>query len=182
MNRPETQSVSWRRPFVLAFAALALLIGLGAADEPVKIGTVDMELAITSTDEGKRINDEMKRKQRDAEGKLQPMIDRYQEAAKELDSKRFVLSDEALREKQLDLLEQRNSIEASQQEAKRKLEIDLERMIGPMRKKMGEIVEEIGREGGFSLIMVRSMPGLMYTREALDITDLVIERFNKKKS
>ena len=35
-------------------------------------------------------------------------------------------------------------------------------------------------EEGFSLIIQRGAPGVMYTREALDITDLVIENFNKK--
>ena len=32
------------------------------------------------------------------------------------------------------------------------------------------------------MIMDRATPGLVYTREALDITDAVTARFNKKKS
>ena len=32
------------------------------------------------------------------------------------------------------------------------------------------------------MILDRATPGLVYSREALDITDQVIARFNKKKS
>ena len=41
-------------------------------------------------------------------------------------------------------------------------------------------MNEIGREQGFSLILVRGAPGVIYYKEALDITDVVIERFNKQ--
>ena len=49
-----------------------------------------------------------------------------------------------------------------------------------MRDKLQEVISEIGRRENFSLIMLRSAPGVIYTREALDITDLVIETFNKQ--
>ncbi len=38
----------------------------------------------------------------------------------------------------------------------------------------------MGRDEGFSLIIHRNAPGIMYTKEALDVTDLIIEKFNKK--
>jgi hypothetical protein len=38
----------------------------------------------------------------------------------------------------------------------------------------------VGRENGYSAIMRMDGPGLVYTREALDITDLVVKTFNRK--
>ena len=46
------------------------------------------------------------------------------------------------------------------------------------RKKIHQ--ESIGRDQGFTMIGERGTPGLLYSREALDITDLVIKRFNRK--
>ena len=71
-------------------------------------------------------------------------------------------------------------IQNKQQEIKGQLEIDRERLISPMRDKLQEVISDIGRRENFSLIMLRSAPGVIYTREALDITDLVIETFNKQ--
>jgi Skp family chaperone for outer membrane proteins len=96
-------------------------------------------------------------------------------------SKRYVLSDEALFAKQADLLELRNKIE--QAEGARGPAQDRQGRLGaPLVSKLREIVQEIGKEQGFTIIMDRSTPGLVYTREALDITDSVTARFNKKKS
>ena len=35
-------------------------------------------------------------------------------------------------------------------------------------------------EQGFTVIFSRDAPGVLYSREALDITDLVIEKYNQK--
>jgi Skp family chaperone for outer membrane proteins len=58
--------------------------------------------------------------------------------------------------------------------------VDQERLVAPLRKKLIEIVESIGRDQGFTMIVERGTPGLLYSREALDITDMVIKRFNSK--
>ncbi|MGH0034324.1 MAG: OmpH family outer membrane protein [Myxococcota bacterium] len=165
---------------VILAVAMVVVWGLGAGGDGVKIGVVDLDQAVTSTDEGKQARDEFERKKREAEARLQPIIERAQEAAKEFEAKRFVLSDEKLREKQLDMVEMRNAIESKRREIQGQLEVDRERLVGPLREKLAAVVEEVGREEGFSLIIGRNAPGVMYTREALDITDIVIERFNKR--
>ena len=166
---------------LLVIAALMLFgWGLGATADVVKIGIVDLEQAVTSTEEGKAAREEFERKMRAAQAQLQPMIDQYQTMLADVESKKFVLSDSALREKQLDLVERQNEIRNKQQEIKGQLEIDRERLISPMRDKLQAVISEIGRRENFSLIMLRSAPGVIYTREALDITDLVIETFNKQ--
>ena len=60
------------------------------------------------------------------------------------------------------------------------LQVDRERLIAPLRTKLQKVVESVGRDEGFSLILHRGSPGIMYAKEALDITDLIIEKFNKK--
>jgi outer membrane protein len=145
------------------------------------MAVVDLDQALNSTDEGKAAREELARKQREAEAKVQPQIERFKELQDELKSKKFVLSEEALYQRQLDLVELKNEIESSMKELEGKFKVDQERIVGPLRKKLIEIVQEIGREQGFTMIVERSTPGLLYSREALDITDDVIARFNKKK-
>ena len=162
-------------------AAVLLLWGLGASDQSIRIGVVDLDQALVATDEGKQARDEFERKKREAEAKLQPLHERANEMFKEFEAKRFVLSDDALREKQLDLAELKNQIETKRREIQGQLEVDRERLVGPLIDKLTTIVEEVGRKEGFSLIIRRDTPGVIYTREALDITDLVIEKYNASK-
>ena len=169
----------------LALAALAAVLvwGTGASeDEGIKIGVVDIEQAISSTEEGKAAREEFARKQREAEAKVQPMLDRYRGLEEELKTKKFVLSDDALYQKQLDLAEMRNEIQAKMREIEGQLQVDQKRLEGPLVQKLEGIIEEFGKSQNFTLIIRRGAPGVLYAREALDVTEMVIQRYNKKKS
>lgn len=166
---------------VLAIGALTLSSVARAADEAVRIGVVDLDQALNSIEEGKAAREELARKQREAEAQLQPMLDKFKAQRDELESKKYVLSEEALYQKQLDLAELNGKIEAKGRELQSKYKLDQERLVGPLRKKMIDIIREIGKEGGYAMILTRDDPGLIYMRESLDITDLVVQRFNRKK-
>jgi len=164
---------------LLALGAL-LAWGTAASDEPIKIGIVDIEQAISSTDEGKAAREEFARKQREATEQMQPLLDRYKGVEDELKAKKFVLSEEALFQKQLDLAEMRNLIQNKGKELEGQLQLDQKRLEGPLTQKLVEIIADVGKTQGFTLILRRGTPGVLYTREALDVTDLIIKRYNQK--
>ncbi len=174
--------MTFHKASVLLGAAALLVWGTAAQDdEPLKIGVVDIDQAISSTDEGKAAREEFARKQREAEGKIKPLVERYQAAEEDLKAKKFVLSEDALLQKQLDLVEMRNEIQSRMKELEGKLKIDQRRLETPLVQKLTGIIAETGKEQGFTLILRRTTPGVLYSREALDITDLIIEKYNKSK-
>ena len=168
------------RAFVLLALGALLVWGTAAQDEPIRIGIVDIDQAISSTDEGKAAREEFARKQREAEQQMQPLMDRYKGVEEELKAKKFVLSEEALFQKQLDLAEMRNLIQNKIKELEGQLQVDQKRLEGPLTAKLVEIITDVGKTQGFTLILRRGTPGVLYTREALDVTDLIIKRYNQK--
>ena len=98
--------------------------------------------------EGKAAREEFARKQREAEAKLQPMLDRYKELEEDLKTKKFVLSDDALFQKQLDLAEMRNQIQNKMKELEGQLQVDQKRLEGPLTKKLVDIIEDVGQGRG----------------------------------
>ena len=166
---------------VLALAAVAAWATAASEEQAIRIGVVDIDQAISSTEEGKAAREELSRKQREAETKVQPMIDRYRALEEELKTKKFVLSDDALYQKQLDLAEMRNEVQAKMREIDGQLQVDQKRLEGPLLAKLKDIIEEIGKSQGFTLIIHRNAPGVLYARESVDITSQVVERYNKKK-
>jgi outer membrane protein len=169
-----------RRGLVLVALVALVAWGTAAQDEPIKIGVVDIDQAISSTDEGKAAREEFARKQREAEQQLVPLTDRYKALEEEFKAKKFVLSEEALFQKQLDLAEMRNLIQNKYKELEGQLQVDQKRLEGPLTAKLIEIITEVGKTQGFTLIIRRGTPGILYTREALDVTDLIIKRYNQK--
>jgi outer membrane protein len=171
----------------VAIRSLLLVAGMlawaGAADaqDSLRIAVVDIDQAVNATDQGKQARDELAKKRKAAEAQLKPMMEKGKALSEEIQSKRFVLSEEALYQKQLDLAELQNDARARMAELEGQYKVDSERLVGPLRQKLIEIINEIGKSEGFTLILERNTPGLLYSREALDITDLVIKRFDKKR-
>jgi outer membrane protein len=166
---------------LIVVAAVALLgWGLGAKDDALKIGVVDLDQAITSTNEGRAAREEFDRKKRQLEGRIMPLMEEYRTGIEEFEAKKFVLSDDARFQKQLDMAELQNKIENERKQIEGQLQVDRERLVAPLRNKLISIVEEVGRDEGFSLILHRNSPGIMYSKEALDVTELIIKKFNQK--
>jgi outer membrane protein len=171
------------RASTLRIVLLTLCFAVGSAAvqaQELKIAVVDLDQAINATDQGKKARDELQRKQKEAESQLKPLYDKGKALAEEIQSKRFVLSEDALRQKQLDLAEIQSDLRAKGAELEGQFKVDYERLVGPLRAKLLGIVSEFGKEQGYTLVLERGTPGLIYSREALDITDQVVERFNKK--
>ncbi len=171
--------MNFNKAMVIAIAVLALGWGLAAEDQAVKVGIVDIDQAIGASGAGKAAREELDQKKREAELELQPMVERYQELAGEYQKKRVVLSDEKRREMEVDITELQNRIELKQSEAQTRLRMDFERLITPLQQQLDKAVAKVGRDGGYSLILVRGQPPILYSREALDITDLVIAQVEK---
>jgi len=167
--------------WVLLAAAAILVAGTAAQDEAIKIGVVDLEQAITSTDDGKAAREELARKQREAEAKLAPLYERYKALEDDMKAKKFVLSDDALFQKQLDMAEIRNQIENKLKEIEGQLKVDKVRIQEPLVNKLRVVIEAAGRDEGYTMILQRGAGGLIYTREALDITDMIVAKYNQKK-
>nr|MCS5635652.1 OmpH family outer membrane protein [Myxococcota bacterium] len=89
------------------------------------------------------------------------------------------LSDEKRREMEVDITELQNRIELKQSEAQTRLRMEFERLFAPLQQQLDKAVAHVGREGGFSLILVRGQPPILYSREALDVTDLIIAQVEK---
>lgn len=169
------------KAIVMLGLASILVWGTAASEgEPVKIGVIDVDQALSSTDEGKRALEEIQRKQKEAEGQLKPMLERVKSMEEELKSKQFVLSDEARYQKQLDFVEKQKELESRAKDLQDGLQIDAERIRGPLVKKLGEAVRDFGKEQGYTVILVRGAPGLAYAREAADVTDQIVAKFNAR--
>jgi outer membrane protein len=168
------------KTILLIAVALVLGWGVAATDDAAKIGFVDFEKVLASVDSGKAAREELERKQREAQARLAPLVEQLEEMQKELQAKQFVMSEDAVRAKQLDMVELRNRYETKAKEEEGQFKIDQQRLIGPLFEKLSEVIKEVGRDNDFSVIMRVDTPGVEYRREALDITDLVIKNFNGK--
>jgi len=166
----------------ILLAAIALVFGWGmaATDDPVKLGFVDVEQVLAVTESGKAAREELERKSREAQGRLAPLVEQLEALQKEHQAKKFVMSEDAARAMELDMVELQNRYKSKGEQEEGQFKIDQQRLLGPLIEKLESVLDEVGRENDFSVIMRADDPSFIYKREALDITDLVIKNFNRK--
>ena len=108
-------------------------------------------------------------------------MQRLQSMQKELEEMQHVLSKSALEQRKFDFLAARLQLENESRGVEQQVKLDRARLLKPLQDKFVSTVEQVGRDHLFSIIMLRTAPGIVYSREALDITNLVVEKFNSVK-
>ena len=157
----------------------ALIVPTRAASAELKIAFVDQRKAIISSAKGKEAETALKALAEKKRGDLEPQAEEIQRLREEFEAQRFVLSEQALEERRLELVKRTRDLEREQQEAQEALQIEERKMLQPLVKRFDRTVKALGKDGDWDIILDRSSPGVLFFQDGLDITDSVIEQLNE---
>ena len=164
----------------LALAALLVAPAAAQAQEAQKIAIVDTTRAAATSKDGRAAEQKLKDlrdRKREEFTPLQAELRRLQD---ELETQRFVLSKEALQDRQLEIVKKQRSLERNLEEAQEDFEIEQRKLMQPILKSIMSVVNQMARDKGYDVVIERSSPGVLYYSEQLDITDRLIELLNEK--
>jgi outer membrane protein len=160
--------------------ALAVLLPALPAAADFKLALVDRQRALISSDKGKEAEKTLTQLQDKKKKELEPRSNACKKIQEDADSQKFVMSDDALQEKAIEYQRCGRDLERDVQAAKDELVVQQQKLLAPIAKKLEDIVNQIGKEKQFDLILDRSTPGVLFAPDALDVTDLVIKKLNEK--
>jgi outer membrane protein len=165
---------------ILSTATLCLFLlgGVAYGANVQKIGIIDLQKIIEESSVGKRSSVEMKSQGKKMEDILKEKGAEIEELQKSLDQKSTVISKAAREKKEQDLRDKiadLKSLQRRYQDVLRELNINLSKQI---TKDVFEIVDKIGKQEGYTLILDRRVGGIVYAPTAIDITDTVIKEYN----
>ena len=158
--------------------ALALLVPALPAAADFKLALVDRQRALLSSDKGKEAEKTLSGMQDKKKKELEPRSNQCKKLQEDAESQKFVLSDDALQEKAIEFQRCQRDLERDFQAAKDELVVQQQKLLAPLAKKLEEVVNALGKEKEFDLILDRSTPGVLYAPDTTDVTDLVIKRMN----
>ena len=165
---------------IFALAAVVLAGSANTVQAQVKIGVVDLQRAINETEDGRQA----KRRLKKVFDERQKSLDEKQQALKaqkeSLERQQDVLSEDALRKKaekfQAEVMELQNEYMQYQQELSAK-ESELTQKILEKKQK---ILRRIGQTDGYTLIIEANEGGVVWVPNNLDLTDVLIQRYNQQ--
>jgi outer membrane protein len=166
---------------VLAALALVALVATAGADE--KIGYVNSEQIRLEYKGAKDIDGQLEASVADWRSKARDMEKEIDTLATELSNQRLLLSDEAARAKEQAIKDKRAAFESylndvwgtSGLAAKREAEL-----WQPVFDKATAIIEKIGSDGGYVMILDAAQMGIVYAAPSTDLTQQVLDQLNSE--
>lgn len=162
----------------LAVALLAVAGAAPAAAQGIKVAVIDVQRLVTDSVAGKEALARLKKLQDDkiAEGKTKQ--EEIEQLRKRLNDGRLSLADDKIAELEKQLEDQVTAYRRFQEDAERELNKTQEQSFAEIERRVAPIIEQAGREGGYTLIFNKYQSGLVYADEASDITSQIVTRFD----
>jgi outer membrane protein len=160
---------------VLAFSAL---VPRTSSAQATKIAVVDLQRAINETEDGRKAKDRLKKLFESRQKGLDQKQQELKKLKDELDQQKNVLSRDALEAKVESYQKQLVDLQQVYVEYQRELAEKEGELTKTIVERMEKILRRIGQTEGYSLIVERGESGVIYVPTNLDLTDVVIQRYN----
>ncbi|MBI4816321.1 MAG: OmpH family outer membrane protein [Deltaproteobacteria bacterium] len=144
------------------------------------IGYVNLQRAILEVEEGKRAKNALKETFEKKQKSLQERESELMRLKESIEKESVVTNNDETKKRmgefQSKLLELKQVFMKEQQE----LQETEQKQLAGITTKMREIVQQIGKDGGYTIILEVQDSRLLYAQPHLDLTNEVIRKFNAK--
>jgi outer membrane protein len=155
-------------------AAQAANTGPGA----IKIAVIDTEKILLSSQAGKKAVADLKKLQEQREGELRGRAQELKDLQTKITEGRLSLAQDKLADLSKQLEEKEIVLRRAQDDATRELTKKRDDMLAGIDGKVMPVINQVGKDLGYTLIFRKFESGLIYADEAIDITGTVIQRLD----
>jgi outer membrane protein len=168
---------------LMTFALLgAILAAAGFAQQGTKIAVVNSQEVLEKSVEGKKVIARLQDKDKQTQASLAKLDDDIRQLETRLNTQRLTLTDEAALQMNSDLDKKRTDRKRLGEDASRELQELQYRLFNKVQSELLTIIEGIGREKGYDLILDLAKSGAVYWNPAANITDEVVRRYDASKA
>ncbi len=165
---------------VIAFASSAIALALfflsGVANAQAKVGVVDVQRAVASTEDGLRAQATLKKLFDSRQQELNKKQTEMQRQREDIDKQAKVLPKEAYAKRVDDWQKQMMELQAVFLEYNKELEKKQKELTEPVFEKIMAIVKRIATSENIDLVLDKAT--VAYVRTDLDLTDRAIQMYN----
>lgn len=169
--------LSWLPALVMA----AQMTGPGAAAQqaatPV-VAVIDVQLVVRESAARRSIRSQIQKQQAIYQEEITRQENELRAAEKELARQKTILAPEAFKERRRSFDQRFGALQRNVENRKRQLERASRTAMRAVRKSLREVVDELAKEKGFTLIFLKS--ALMFATPDFEITKEVIKRLDAR--
>jgi len=180
-------TMTWRRFLSMtALAGAAMVVGtwIGgsapSAQTPAatRVGFVDIQRVLARSAAGVAAREQLEKEKAVMQKQVDAQRAELEKLKDELDKKGQLLSAEARREKQETLERKVRDARRLVDDLQGSLQRKEEAMLGKVLQDVGGLVQKIGKEKGYAIVLERQRSSLLYASAEADLTDDVIRAYD----
>ena len=152
--------------FFIAFSA--------SAAEVTRIGVVDFQRILETSEAGKAAQEEIKVEGTKMQERLKEKGGEIEELKKRLEREALVMDKGMREEKEREYRIKINDFKSLEQKFQNEFKALNQKLVGRLQKEVFRLVENIGKAQGYVLILEKRESGVVYAQPAIDITDQLI--------
>ena len=160
--------------FTFVISALALNAGFAHADD-MKIGIIDMQKAIQTSDTGKKAKAELEQAFNKKKKELQTEEAALKKMQEDFQKKQSALSESAKKEQQQKMQERFMKYQELLQKSQAEIQKREQEMSAPIISKIRDKVAEISKKKGYSLVLEKNENVVIYSTDKDDLTEEVMK-------
>lgn len=165
-----------------SFAALILILLSAslASAENQKIAVVDLQKVLQTSKAGQAAQKKFQGETKEAQAEVSKKREQFEKQQDELRSQATSLSDKARTDKQEKLIEVKKDLDRSMQDLQESLERKNQQIVSDLLRDVKAVVAQIGKKGGYAIVLEKNSQGLIFVDGVADITEDVIKDFDSK--
>lgn len=168
-----------KRFIVALFLMLSFSVPAIAADG-AKIGSVDIQKVLLSSEAGKEAKDQLSQKAAKYESEKNSKEAELKKLKGELEGQSAVLTESARGAKERDYQQRLKEYQRFLKDAQEDLQAKNDEYTGRIVDEIVKVAQEYGRKNGYTVLFVRS-DNMLYLDPSADVTDAVLGVFNAGK-
>jgi outer membrane protein len=162
--------------FATAILLLFYLSSFSFAADVAKIGVIDLQKILETSDAGKSIQNELKAQKDKMESDLQQRGAEIETIGKRLERESMVMSKEMREEKEREQRIKINDFKTLQKKYRSELQKLEAQLMNELQNDLKNLVETMGKKEGY--LMIINKLGVLYAPNSIDVTDKVIQQLN----
>lgn len=169
---------------VIAVLFLLCTVSAIAADKPgnLKIGIFNFQKILVTSAPGMVAKEEINKKGMEMEESLKGKGQELEELKKTIEREALVMSKEKRDEKEREFRIKVNDFKSLQAQYQDEFKSFEAGFIKEINNNVLKLVQDMAKEEGYTIIFEQNSAGVVYSLDALDMTDRIITKFNKSST
>lgn len=168
------------RRFILTVLATACLTSTTAFAADFKLGYIDMQRAINTSEAGKEAKEQLAARLKKYQDEINGKQDELKRLKEELEKQGAFLNDSTRAAKEKDYQQRLKEFQRFTKDAQDEMQGKDEEFTRKILEAMEKVIQEFGRKNGYTFIFVRN-ESMLFVDEKADLTDEVLKLFNANR-